>query len=125
MEKSYLVIDSNGNAINRVMWDGGPGWAPRTGCSAIPDDGRPLARPSSGPAPTAISKGAFLARFTSAELLAIATAAQTVAAVNVWLITAQSADSIDLALPETTAGVDALVSAGLLTAARATAILTP
>ena len=37
-----------------------------------------------------ITKQQFLGRFTGPELLAIATAAQTIPQVNVWLITAQA-----------------------------------
>lgn len=77
------------------------------------------------PKPTVISRAAFLARFEQSELIAIATAAQTDAAIHVWLIIAQAQDAIDLTAAETKAGLDALVTATLFTADRETAILTP
>jgi hypothetical protein len=82
----------------------------------------PLAAPVAVPS-TVVSKSAFLALFTSAELTGIATAAQTTPAVNVWLITAEAYDTINLADPLTKSGLDALVAGGLLTSARETAIL--
>ncbi|HZT90239.1 MAG TPA: hypothetical protein VFA12_20030 [Stellaceae bacterium] len=80
------------------------------------------------PAPAApvtkiVSRSVFLSLFTTAELVAISGAARTNDAVNVWLITAEAADSIDLAAAKTKAGLDALVAAALLTGAREAAIL--
>jgi hypothetical protein len=78
------------------------------------------------PNPTTISKADFLSRIVATgQLPAIAAAAQTNAEVNVWLITAQSFDNIDLTDPETIQGVQFLVSQSLLTTAQATQILTP
>jgi len=117
-----LVLDGNGNAVNRIVAD--PGFVPGPGLTTIPDDGRALYVPPT-PNPTTISKVAFLARFTSTELLAIASAAQTQPAINSWLITAQAYDQINLLDPTTIAGVEALAAAGLITSERATVILTP
>ena len=78
------------------------------------------------PPPTTITKAAFLARIVATgQLPAIAAAASSNASVNVWLITAQSFENIDLTDPETIQGVQFLVSQNLLTAAQATQILTP
>ena len=34
----YAILDSNGQCINRIVWDGGNGWQPPEGCTAVPDD---------------------------------------------------------------------------------------
>ena len=73
---------------------------------------------------TILSPRAFLARFTEAETVAIFTAAQTNVVVAIWKDTALAGD-IDLTDPQTSAGLDALVAAGLLTATRKAAILAP
>ncbi len=75
--------------------------------------------------PTQLPPLTFLARFTAAEEAAIAQAALSNASILLWLTKAGAAQYIDLADPNTKAGMDALVAAGLLTAARETAILTP
>lgn len=75
------------------------------------------------PPTTIVTRAAFLALFTSAEMLAIASAAQTTPAINVWLITAQAHDVINLNDALTKAGLDAMVAAGILSAPRETAIL--
>ena len=73
---------------------------------------------------TILSPRAFLARFTDAETLAIFTAAQSNVSIMIWKDKALAGD-IDLTDPLTAAGLEALVSAGLLTEARKAAILTP
>lgn len=73
--------------------------------------------------PNNITKPAFLALFTSAELLAISAATRTSDTINIWMITAQAHDMIDLSDPLTKQGLDALVTAGLITSDRETAIL--
>ena len=73
---------------------------------------------------TILSPRAFLGRFTEAETVAIFTAAQTDVPVAIWKDTAL-AGNIDLTDPQTSAGLDALVAAGLLTATRKAAILAP
>lgn len=65
----------------------------------------------------------YLDLFTSAEQLAVATAAMNNATVKLWYDRMLAASFITLADPRTEAGLDALVSAGLLTAARKTAIV--
>jgi hypothetical protein len=66
---------------------------------------------------------AFRRLFTDAERLAIHTAAQANAAVAVWVMDGAAAQVINLDDPATIAALDALVAAGLLTAARRDAIL--
>lgn len=73
------------------------------------------------PKPTVVTRQQFLGLLTSAEQGAIAAAAQTQPAVFIWMM--NLTDSIDLTLPLTQQGVQAMVSAGLLTSARATTIL--
>lgn len=34
----YAILDSNGQCINRIVWDGSNGWQPPEGCTAVPDD---------------------------------------------------------------------------------------
>lgn len=65
----------------------------------------------------------YLDLFTSAEQLAVASAAMNNATVKLWYDRMLAASFITLADPRTEAGLDALVSAGLLTAARKTAIV--
>ena len=77
------------------------------------------------PNPAVIASGAFLARFTAAEQTAIQTAAFSNAAVALGLTMGLAAGEIDLLSATTQAWVNGLVAGGLLTSARATAILTP
>lgn len=67
----------------------------------------------------------FIHRFTDNEQHTITTAAQTNAAVMLWLFKSLAVTVIDLTDPVVKAGLDALVSAELLTADRAAEILTP
>lgn len=65
----------------------------------------------------------YLDLFTESEQLAVATAAMTNATVKLWYDRMLAASFITLADPRTEAGLNALVSAGLLTAARKAAIV--
>ena len=65
----------------------------------------------------------YLDLFTSAEQLAVATAAMENAAVKLWYDRMLAASFITLADERTEAGLDALVAAGLITSARRTAIV--
>lgn len=33
----YAILDSDGNCINRVLWDGETNWQPPAGCTAVAD----------------------------------------------------------------------------------------
>ena len=83
--------------------------------------------PAPAPAapPVQISPLQFMARFTAAETAGIAAAALSSSALFLWFMQASAASYIDLTDPRTKAGLDALVAAGLLTADRQTAVLTP
>lgn len=95
------------------------GWTYSGGAFAAPP------APPAPAAPTTITPLAFLGRFTTAEQTAIAGAAQGNATVMLWMMKMAASQTVDLADPQTGAGLDALVAGGLLPAARKTAILTP
>jgi hypothetical protein len=77
------------------------------------------------PPPTVISVNAFFARFTPAEKAALLAALPTHAAWGLPLVNAALSPGVDLTLPATATMVNALVTGGVLTAARATVVLTP
>ena len=72
-----------------------------------------------------VSKEVFWALFTPKEQAGIIAAAMSNAAVGAWFQIIQSHEQIDLTDSLTSQGLDALISASLLTLARKTAILTP
>jgi hypothetical protein len=61
--------------------------------------------------------------FTEAELLAVVTASMSSAQVKLWYDRTLAASYITIADPRTESGLDALVEAGLLTAARKAVIV--
>jgi hypothetical protein len=79
---------------------------------------------SAVPVSAEIAPLAFKKRFTPAERAAIRAAAGSNAQLADWQESASMARLIDLADPDTIAGMAALVTAGLITAARRDAILT-
>jgi hypothetical protein len=79
--------------------------------------------PPSRPPPTSISSSDFIKRLTPAERLAIATAGQSNAQILVWLTQLGAATTVIMSDPDLLAGVQAMVSAGLLTSQRAAQIL--
>lgn len=89
---------------------------------AVPD---PVPEPQPEPAPVTniITKLAYMKRFTDTELATIFTAAKTEVMIEVWLEKFKVAEDIDLADPETMAGVQALEAFGLIGAGRAAEIL--
>ena len=77
-----------------------------------------------GPAPAKIiTKLAFMNRFTMEELAAIYTAAKSEVLVEVFLDKLKMAEYVDVADPQTIAGLQALAASGLLTEARVQEIL--
>ena len=70
-----------------------------------------------------LSKLVFMERFTLEEMASIYTAAKTTVVVEIFLDKMKLAEFIDITDANTIAGVNALVSAGLLTEARAAEIL--
>jgi hypothetical protein len=33
----YAILNSNGQCVNRIIWDGESDWQPPEGCTAVPD----------------------------------------------------------------------------------------
>jgi len=70
-----------------------------------------------------ITKLDFMNRFTMEELAVIYTAAKTEVMVEVFLDKLKLAERVDIADPQTIAGLQALAASGLLTEARVQAVL--
>lgn len=95
------------------------GWTYTSGSFAPP-----VAKLPAAPVPvTQLTPLQFMALLEPSEETAIATAALSNAAILLWLVKTSGASYISLTDPQTVAGVNAMVTAGLLTQARATAIL--
>ncbi len=75
------------------------------------------------PAAPKLTSLQFLGLLTAAEQQAIMTAGLANASVMLWLLKVTGATFVDLGDPTTIAGVDAIAAVGLLTSARAAAIL--
>ena len=75
------------------------------------------------PPPVTLTPLQFMGLLTAAEETAIATAALQNASVLLWLVKTSGASYVSLGDQATIAGVNAMVAAGLLTAARAAQIL--
>ncbi len=75
--------------------------------------------------PTVIPAGAFFARFTQTETSAVWAAAQANNAIGVGLMQGLANGQIDLTSPVLKTWLDGLVTAGVITSARETVILTP
>lgn len=89
-------------------------------------DGSSFIEPSPEPAPdygTRITRLAMRNRFTFQEKVAIETAAESSPSVRVWLKDLEVSTFIDLARPDTQAGVQQLETDGLIGSGRATEIL--
>ncbi|MGI4796791.1 MAG: hypothetical protein ACRYG8_22615 [Janthinobacterium lividum] len=104
-------------------------WIDVTGMSPMPSPGwgwtgsqfsAPAVKAVAAPKLTSLQ---FMNLLTVSEQTAIATAAQSNANVLVWLLKISGATYVDLGDAATIAGVDAMATAGLLSAARAAAIL--
>ena len=85
----------------------------------------PPPAPAPAAKPTRISPLAFIGRFTPAEQASIAQAAMANAQLFLWFNKLTAAQEVDLGDQETKDGLAALVSAGLLSADRAAAVLLP
>jgi hypothetical protein len=77
------------------------------------------------PNPTVIPALDFFERFQKTERKAIRQAAKTNDDLEDWIDLLRVAGSVDLTSPRVIAGVEALVTAGLISEARKTTILTP
>lgn len=77
---------------------------------------------AAAPEERAITKLQFMSLFTDAELAGVYQAARSNVMVEVWLEKLKLAETMNLADARTQAGIDSLVAAGLLEAARGEAI---
>ena len=78
----------------------------------------PLAQTQPLPDSRTISRGDFVARLTLPELAALAAAQQASPALAALVLRVQTSDVIRLDHPDTIAGLDALVAAGVLASGR-------
>lgn len=78
----------------------------------------PLAQTQPLPDSRTISRGDFVARLTLPELAALAAAQQGSPAIAALVLRVQTAEVIRLDHPDTIAGLDALVAAGVLASGR-------
>lgn len=130
----YAIID--GSTVFTVAdWDGGSSWSPPRGMTVVAlNDGEPCA-PGATYEPGSIPRFVlppvvhvwtayqFLNRFTDSELLAVRSRSQTDAATWKFVTFATAAQEINSDDPVTVAGMDYLVSIGILTPARRAEIL--
>lgn len=130
----YAIID--GSTVFTVAdWDGSSSWSPPKGMILVAlDDGERCA-PGATYAPSATPRFIlppvvnvwtayqFLGRFTDAELMAIRAKSQTDAATWKFLTFATAAQEVVSNDPMTVAGMDYLVSVGILTPLRKAEIL--
>lgn len=82
-----------------------------------------LVPPPAPPPAASCTPLAFLERFTDAEQLAVTTAAMQAPALRLWYDKLMAAQEVVFADPRVSSGLDALVSAGLITQARSLEIL--
>lgn len=103
-----------------------PGWlatAPEADIAAIGITVEMVADPVVPPQPLIVSALAFRQLFTAAERLAITTAGMQDAQIREFMDDESAAGMVSLSDPEVTAGVAALVAAGLLTQDRANQVI--
>jgi hypothetical protein len=81
--------------------------------------------PPPPPPPTTLTPYEFLERFTPSEQLAVQTVCSSNMTLLVGLTTGIASGSVSLSDPNVVNWVNGLVTAGAITSARATAILTP
>lgn len=119
-----------GTVIGRAEWNGHAPYHPtdQNGVAIIPTLDVKQTAPVYAPSVARLSRvtpGAFLARFTATEQSAIQAAALTNASVALGLTMGLATGYVDLTSQTCIQWVQGLVTAGVLTQARATAILTP
>lgn len=116
---SYTITDSTG--VNLTIEAPSIAAAVTTANGMAPSNWTPPPTPN----PTTISTSAFLNRFTPAEQNAVWSSAITTPAIGVGLQTGLSDGTVNLLSTVTVAWMAALVTAGAITSARSTVILTP
>lgn len=114
----YEILDADGNVTNTIVAD------PEFMQVNYPDGNyREVPEP---PVPNYIvTKFAFLTRFTPTERTAALTESKTNVQVEDFWSLLYAAEYVTLNNPETIAGIDLLVSLGILTPARGQEILNP
>lgn len=128
MIKNYAIIE-NGVVVNVAVSESAllPNWV-QSDVAQIgwTYDGSVFHPPAPAPdtRPPIITRLAFRYRLTDAEYVGILTAAKTDVSVTAWVETFNIVTQINLNDPRTKAGLDMMVSKGLLTAERETEILT-
>lgn len=136
MSKRFAILDAASIVENVVLADDAldSSWIDLTGIDPQPGPGwsysggvfvPPPPPPAPPPLPNIITKVAMLTRrLTTAEFVGILTAAKTDPAIEAWKYVFDAATVVDLDGQNTKDGIALLVSRGLLTPARAEAILT-
>lgn len=89
------------------------------------NDSRLLAFNAKMEHPPVIAFNAFLNRIPPLTLMALFTAAQTNPQILAWTSMGAAKNVVDLTAPETAAGLDVLVSAGVIDSALKAQLLTP
>ena len=111
------IYDDMGGAAKHLLPDG---------CVEITETEAADIRASAAPAQqTRFSSLEFLERFTETEQLAVVSATLGSAQVKLWYDKLLAAEYVDLNDPRTEGGIDALIAAGLITADRKAALMTP
>jgi hypothetical protein len=113
----YEILSDSGQVVNTIIAD-----------EAFVEAHYPghyrLVGPEPVTTPRIVTKLAFRYRLTDAEYVGILTAAKTDVSVAAWIETFNIVSQVNLDDPRTKAGLDMMVSKGLLTAERETEILT-
>jgi|GEM_PF-5715900 hypothetical protein len=119
-----------GTPVQRILWDGESAWTPPAGLNVVEDTGQALYAAPPPPPSAVLSTAAFLARLTLDEQGALWQAALAsvinvgaLPTIGVGLQAGLAAGQIDLTTVDTATWIAALVTAGVLTAARAATIL--
>lgn len=114
------ALDSTWIDLSDVDPQPGPGWSYENGVFVEPPP-----PPAPPPLPNIITKVAMLTRrLKTSEFVGILTAAKTDPAIEAWKYVFDAATQVDLDSQNTKDGMSLLVAKGLLTQARADAILT-
>jgi len=128
MIQNYAIVE-NGVVVNVAVSESAlfPNWI-QSDVAQIgwTYDGSSFTPPTPVPVvlPPIITRLAFRYRLTDAEYVGILTAAKTDVSVAAWVETFNIVSQVNLNDPRTKAGLDMMVSKGLLTAERETEILT-
>lgn len=114
----YEILDSDGNVVNTII-----------ATPEFMEENYPAGNyrevPQSPVPNYIVTKYAFLMRFTTTERTAALTESKTNVSVEDFWSLLYAAEYVDLSNSETIAGVDLLVSLGILTPARGQEILNP